>query len=153
MIYMWTCESYFLIRSFRLGGHYSPKNDPKSHFWHVINRFPEMPGPILLKLGMLVVHVGLLMYAIFVRDLIRNGRLAAILFFAFAFWSVFLRRFASKWLRWRSMIIYMCTWSYFLIRSVLVIWGPFYFQEWTIITFLTCHQPFFGNVWADFIQT
>ena len=55
-----------------LGGHFSPKNDPKSHFCHVIKRFSEMPGPILFKVGMLVVHVVLLMHAIFVRDLIQN---------------------------------------------------------------------------------
>ena len=58
----------------RLGGCLSPKNDLKSHFCHVINRFSEMPGPISFKVGMLVVHVGLLMHTIFVRDSIQNGR-------------------------------------------------------------------------------
>ena len=56
----------------RLGG--CPKNDLKSHFCHVIDCFSEMPGPISFKVGMLVVHVGLLMHTIFVRDSIQNGR-------------------------------------------------------------------------------
>ena len=58
-----------------------PKNDPKSHFGRVINRFSDMSGPISFKLSMLIVHVGLLMHVIFFRDWIQNGRLAAILFF------------------------------------------------------------------------
>ena len=40
-----------------------------------------MPGPILFKLGLLIVHGGLLMHVIFFRDSIKNGQLAAILFF------------------------------------------------------------------------
>ena len=48
-----------------------------------------MPGPILFKLGMLVVHGGGLMHVIFFRDLIQNGRLAAILFFVFVLLECF----------------------------------------------------------------
>ena len=50
-----------------------------------------MPGPISFKVGMLVVHVRLLMHAIFVRDLIQNGRLVAILFFVFVLLECFFK--------------------------------------------------------------
>jgi len=49
------------------------KNDPKSHFGRVINRFSDMSGPISLKLDKLIIHVGLLMHGIFFRDWIQNG--------------------------------------------------------------------------------
>ena len=55
-----------------------------------------MPGPILFKLGMLVVHGGLLMHVIFFRDLIQNGRLAAILFFVFVLLECFFNKTCIK---------------------------------------------------------
>ena len=58
-----------------------PKNDPKSYFGHVINRFSDMSGLISFKLGMLIKHVGLLMHIIFFRDWIQMADWCHFFFF------------------------------------------------------------------------